>query len=47
MRYWGIRHARYAWHRLRLAYHLGLYPGWGRPSPEDLTYLDLLWKGHA
>ena len=49
-RWIGLRHLRYAWHHLRLSYHLFLYSGPGNllhPSPEDLAYLDHIWKGTA
>jgi hypothetical protein len=49
MRLWGIRHIRYRWHSMRLAYWLSLWHPYGYivPSPADLAYLDDIWKGKA
>jgi hypothetical protein len=49
MRLWGVRHVRYFWHALRLAYFLSLRHsyGFGMARPEDLKYLVDVWEGKA
>jgi hypothetical protein len=48
-RWYGIRHIRYAWWHLRLAYHLWQYHGTGLrlASQHDLDALDAIWEGRA
>jgi len=50
MKYWyGIRHIRYLWWSMRLAYELDRIHGTGprMPSPEDLYTFDAIWEGRA
>jgi hypothetical protein len=48
-RWYGIRHARWAWWRVRLEYALWLYHGTGLrlASQNDLDALDKIWEGRA
>jgi len=47
--WWGVRHARYLWCAMRMAYELDRIHGTGprMPSPEDLYTFDAIWEGRA
>jgi hypothetical protein len=48
-RWYGIRHLRYAWWQVRLAYYLFQAHGTDLrlPSQTDLDALDAIWEGKA
>jgi len=50
MKYWfGVRHVRYLWCAMQMAYELDRIHGTGprMPSSEDLDTLDAIWEGRA
>jgi hypothetical protein len=48
-RYWGIRHVRYGWVSLRLAWRAARWQadGWCVPYEPDVQYLRRIWRGEA